>query len=205
MYDQSRDTCTLIELCGLRASHFHSGWLCQILFGATDTEFYFFCSEAPLGSCGAMGVAISLRLNYVNFTPNSPISETEYSDISISQPTCPHCSPKDTRRICSNENDYTLGLLFNCFRFGLFGKPSEKELDIQCHQGGFRAILLHSDSPLPSNILAIETHGLLELERALEVILSNSILQIEDWRSVTCPRSHKPVCGRVKSQAGLPV
>ena len=84
----------LIELCGLRASHFHSGWLCQILFGATDTEFHFFCSEAPLGSCGAMGVAISLRFNYVNFTPNSPISETEYSDSSISQPTCPPVTPK---------------------------------------------------------------------------------------------------------------
>ena len=86
---------TLIELCGLRASHFHSGWLCQILFGATDTEFHFFCSEAPLGSCGAMGVAISLRLNYMNFTQNSPISETENSDnISISQPTCPPVAPK---------------------------------------------------------------------------------------------------------------
>lgn len=118
-----------------------------------------FASEAPLGLCGAMGETFSLRFNFMNFTSNSPISETQNNsdNISNSQSTCSpaapqipggvkgrvHCHPK--------ESDYTLRVPLKHFHFGLFGKPSGKELESPRHGGSFMAFLLLSDS-LPPQI-----------------------------------------------------
>lgn len=96
----------------------------------------------------------SLRFNYMNFTPNSPISETENNsdNISHSHPTCFPAAPEIPRGVRQRvhchpkESAYTRGLLLKRSHFGLFGKPSGKELEIPSHQGGLMAFLLVSDS-----------------------------------------------------------
>lgn len=150
--------------------------------------YIFFCSEAPSELCSAMGETFSLRFNYVSFTQNSPTLEIENnnSDISNSQPTCSPVAPiipggVKWRAHCGpHENDYTLGLLLNHFHFVLLRKASNSK-SLRWLYG----VPFPFTFPPPSNIFVIGSHSLLEVESALEVILSNSfILQVKEKTEV---------------------
>lgn len=132
-----------------------------------------------------MGQTFSLRCNYVNFTQTLQYRKlkttlTTCQTANLSAPLLPQRyleeSNEERTYSCPNENDYTLGLLLNHFHFELLGKPSRKELEFQTHQVSFmNSSSFHTLSP--SNILVIESHSLLELERTLETILFNPFLK----------------------------